>query len=112
MTNAPEGVGLPVKKTADGVMIAVRLTPSASVDKISGIETGADGAPFLKARVRAVPEKGKANAALIVLLAKWLGEPKTRFEIAAGGGSRLKQVLLRGDPDELMKQLKVALAHF
>ena len=46
----------------------VRLTPRASKDGIDGLKEIADGA-CVQARVRAVPEDGKANAALLELLA-------------------------------------------
>lgn len=92
---------LPLRITETGIAVTVRLTPGASADQIIGVETGADGAPFLKARVRAAPEKGKANTALIALIAKWLGVPKSSVEIFAGGSSRLKQLAITGAPAEL-----------
>ena len=43
-----------------GVVLQVRLTPKSSRDALEGVEVLADGACVLKARVRAVPEDGKA----------------------------------------------------
>ena len=54
----------------------VRLTPKGGRDAIDGIETLADGRTVLKARVRAAPSEGEANAALIQLIAKTLGVPR------------------------------------
>ena len=51
----------------DGLEITVRLTPKSSRDALEGAESGADGGAWLKARVRAVPEDGKANKALIAV---------------------------------------------
>ena len=84
-----------------GLVISVRLTPKAALDRIDGIATLADGRTVLKARVRAVPEKGKANAALEALLAKALGMPKSAVTVIAGGTSRLKSVRVDGSPDSL-----------
>jgi len=76
----------------DGLALQVRLTPKSSRDEIDGVETGADGKSFLKARVRAVPEKGKANKALIALLAKQFGIAKSAVRIVSGDISRLKSI--------------------
>jgi uncharacterized protein len=92
---------LPARVTADGIIITVRLTPKASADEVQGVETLADG-PVLKARVRAIPDKGKANEAVAQLLADWLGEPKSHAALVSGGKSRLKHVLIRGDARVLM----------
>lgn len=75
--------------------VRVRLTPKSSRDEISGIDQTAEG-PALKARVRAVPEDGKANAALIVLFSGWLGVPKSTVTLAAGGKSRCKTLVISG----------------
>ena len=62
-------------RRADGVELHLRLTPKSSRDALEGFETRADGACVLKARVRAVPEDGKANDALIALVSKQLKHP-------------------------------------
>jgi uncharacterized protein len=81
----------------------VRLTPKSVKDAIEGVEETDDGRFHLKARVRAVPEHGKANAALV----KLLGIAARDVTIAAGATSRLKQVRISGDPDELALRLTV-----
>ena len=80
-----------------GLVLAVRLTPRSSRDAIDGVETLADGRVVLKARVRAVPEDGKANAALLRLVAEALGLPASRVSLASGGTSRLKTLRIDGD---------------
>lgn len=84
----------------------VRLTPKGGRDGIDGWAAGADGALYLKARVRVAPEDGKANAALIALLAKTLGVAKSAVSIAAGATSRLKTVDVGGDARMLSAQLE------
>lgn len=53
---------------------------------------------MLRLRVKAVPDKGKANAAAIALLAKALGLPKSAVTLVAGDTARLKTVEIEGDP--------------
>ena len=91
--------------TANGVLLAVRLTPKSSSNAIRGIEQEADGSVCLKAAVTAVPEGGKANAALLKLLAKTWKLPKTSLEIASGATSRRKLVRIAGDPGALYEML-------
>ena len=55
----------------------VRLTPKGGRDAVEGWAAASDGSEHLKARVRSVPEDGKANEALIGLLAKTLALPKS-----------------------------------
>jgi uncharacterized protein len=86
----------PIVETADGVAIRVRLTPSGGADRIEGVETDSAGRRHLKARVRAVPEDGRANAALEVLIAKALGVPKSRVQVARGATARIKSVEASG----------------
>ena len=72
--------------------LAVKLTPGAASDRIDGWDVDADDRAFLKVRVRARPVEGEANKALLLLLAKSLGVPKSAVALARGGQSRLKMV--------------------
>jgi uncharacterized protein YggU (UPF0235/DUF167 family) len=65
----------------------------------------ADGRSHLKARVRAVPEKGAANAALEKLVAKALGVPASNVSVSAGGTARLKVLHIGGDPAALAEAI-------
>ena len=85
---------------------SVRLTPKGGRDAVEGWTQGVDGAIYLKARVATVPEDGKANAALIAILAKTLGIAKSKITIAGGTTSRLKTVDVGGDPRALAAQLE------
>jgi uncharacterized protein YggU (UPF0235/DUF167 family) len=93
------------RTAAGGVEVVVRLTPRAASDAVDGAGADASGRTFLKARVRAVPEKGAANAALARLLAKWLDVPASRIVVTAGAASRIKTVRIVGDASELEKAL-------
>ena len=68
-----------------GAEIAVRVTPRASRDSID--VTGDGG---LQVRVTAVPEDGKANAAVTKLLARALGVAKSELTLVRGATSRDK----------------------
>lgn len=100
----------PAKIAKNGVVLSIRLTPNARADEIGSVEADVDGGAVLKVKVRAIPEKGKANKALIVLLSKWLSIPKSRIEIVSGAGSRLKQVLLEGDPEVILETVRTRLS--
>lgn len=77
-------------------LIRVRLTPKASRNGIRGWAADAEGKPVLKVSVTAVPEKGKANEALIELLARELKIPKKNISLTHGGSSRDKTLLIKG----------------
>ncbi|HWK64198.1 MAG TPA: DUF167 family protein [Rhizobiaceae bacterium] len=86
---------------AEGIDLFVRLTPKAAKDAIEGSEQTADGRAHLRARVRAVPEKGAANQALERLVAKTLGVPAGDVRVVTGGTSRLKTLRIVGDAASL-----------
>jgi len=65
-----------------------------------------DGSSHLKARVRAAPESGNANAALIELLAGLLRVPRTSLRIVGGQKARLKTVAVAGDTSALTTALE------
>ena len=76
--------------------LPIRLTPGASSDRIDGWDVDADGRAILKVRVRARPVEGEANAALLKLMAKTLGVPKSAVSLARGGQSRIKMIAVAG----------------
>ena len=79
--------------------LIVRVQPNASADRVETWETDAAGRTYLKVRVRAVPEGGKANAAVEKLIAKWLGVPKSAVRVVTGPKNRLKGLDIDGPPD-------------
>ncbi|MFB0874547.1 MULTISPECIES: DUF167 family protein [unclassified Sphingobium] len=80
----------------DDLLLRVRLTPGAATDAVGGVWTDEKGQSWLSARVRAVPEKGKANAALIALLARSLDRPRSAILLESGDTNRLKRVRIIG----------------
>ena len=95
----------PWKIVADGVVLTIRLTPRGGRDALEGVEHLADGRAVLKARVRAAPTEGEANAALITLVAKALGLPKSAVSLVAGGTARLKTLHAAGEGAALAARL-------
>lgn len=93
----------PFTVTKDGLLVAVRLTPRGSANKIVGPAEAADGKSALKVMVTAVPEDGKANAALIELLAKTWRLAKRDVTLVAGATDRRKTIHLAGDPQALLR---------
>jgi uncharacterized protein (TIGR00251 family) len=91
----------------DGVRLTLRVTPKAGFDRIEGVERRDDGTEVLRVRVRAVPDKGKANAAVVALLASALGVPKTAIELVAGDTARVKTLEISGDPLLLAGRLEI-----
>ncbi len=92
----------------DFVRLTVGLTPRSGRDAVEGFAAQSDGTAVLKVRVRAVPENGKANAALIQTLAKALGLPKASIALESGDKSRNKLLRITGDPagiDGVLRQL-------
>ena len=60
-------------------------------------------------RVGAPPERGKANEAVLALLAEVLAVPRSNVALVSGGGSRDKIVELAGiEPDEIDRRLASA----
>ncbi|MBB3594472.1 hypothetical protein FHX08_004876 [Rhizobium sp. BK529] len=98
------------KKFDDHIRLAVRLTPNGGRDAIDGIESDGEGGMLLKARVTAAPEKGKANKALIALIAKSLGIAKSSVELISGDTSRNKILRIDGDPEDLIRKLEALSA--
>jgi uncharacterized protein YggU (UPF0235/DUF167 family) len=82
--------------TPESARLPIRLTPGAAADRIDGWDVDAEGRPVLKVRVRARAIEGEANEALIKLLAKALGVPKSAVAIQRGGQSRTKILVIEG----------------
>lgn len=94
----------PFRRRADGIDLIVRLTPKSASDALEGMEMAADGRCHVKARVRAVPEKGAANNALEKLVAKALDVSSSSVAVVAGGTARLKTLRIAGDPADLARR--------
>ena len=96
----------PFSVASDGVRVRLRVHPRARRTAVDGLGAEADGAMAIKVAVTAAPEDGKANAAVIALLAKAWGLPKSAFTVVAGAADRRKIIHLQGDPARLMQALE------
>lgn len=85
--------------------MSLRVTPNAGRDTIDGAETRDDGSTVLRLRVAAVPDKGKANAAVAALLSKTLGIPKSSVGLVSGETARFKTVLIADLSDAMVERL-------
>jgi len=82
--------------------LALRVSPGAR----SSAVVGRHGAAW-KIRVSAPPEDGRANAAVVRLLADALGVPARTITVVSGHGARDKLVELAGiAPDEIERRLE------
>jgi uncharacterized protein (TIGR00251 family) len=77
-------------------LLAVRVTPKASRNEISGLYRGASGAVSLSVKVTAAPDKGQANAAVIKVLAKAMRVSKSSFHLVKGQTERNKTFEITG----------------
>ena len=90
-------------------MIFVRLRPCASANRIDGIQKLPDGSVCHVVRVTAAPEKGRANQALVKLLAKAWRVSQSSLSIVAGAKERTKILLFeRGCRSRNVDAAKVA----
>jgi uncharacterized protein YggU (UPF0235/DUF167 family) len=86
--------------------LAVRVTPRGGRDAVEGWARDEAGRPVLRLRVSAAAADGAANAAVLVLLAKALGRPKSSLSLVRGDTARVKQIEIAGmEPDELHRIL-------
>ncbi|UUO04462.1 DUF167 domain-containing protein [Blastopirellula sp. J2-11] len=85
----------------DGVILPIRALPGSKKNEIRGEQQGA-----LKVSVTAAPEDGKANKAIIELVAKKLALRKSQLEIISGHTHRQKRMLI-GDIDLAQLQAKI-----
>jgi uncharacterized protein (TIGR00251 family) len=92
------------------VQVTIRLTSRAGRGRIDGVAHLADGQAALKVAVAAPPADGRANAALLDLLAREWQQRRSNLTIVAGQRSRSKIVHIAGDPDGLRQHLGAVLA--
>jgi uncharacterized protein len=89
----------------DGTILPVRAQPGARRNEIRGEQDSA-----LKVCVTQSPEKGKANKALIEVIAKALSLRKSQIELISGETSHQKRFLIRGiSLDDLARRIAEAI---
>jgi uncharacterized protein (TIGR00251 family) len=88
MNNADK---LAIRDVPGGAVLAVKVVPGSSRDRVSGVLGDS-----LKIATSAPPEKGKANAAIAVLLARTLGVDRRQVELLSAPANPRKQFRLAG----------------
>lgn len=83
------------EKYKDGCLLRIKLSPGSSFNGFRGIFTDEAGLVYLKAAVTAAPEKGKANTALLRLLAKALSVTRSSLRLISGETDRMKKIYLK-----------------
>jgi uncharacterized protein len=96
----------PFRIAGNGVRVAVKLAPKSARDRVQGLARDADGSVLLKTTVAAAAVDGKANAALIALLAKTWSLPKTSITLVQGAANRRKTLHLAAEPKALLARLE------
>jgi uncharacterized protein (TIGR00251 family) len=90
----------PFRSHEGGVILLVKVLPKSSQNAIVGVE-----GERVKIKVQAPPDKGKANEAVVSLLAKELHMAASFIEIRAGEHARLKTVFLLRCTEEQIERL-------
>ena len=80
--------------------LRLRVSPRAKRNAVLGLR-----GDVLKVSVTAVPERGKANEAVVDLLAEALGVAPSSIEIVAGATSKDKVVAIDLPVDEIVRRL-------
>jgi len=89
-----------IKETLEGVILPIKVIASSSVNKVVGWESH-----HLKVKLTAPPEKGKANEALIDILADFFGIAKSKISILQGHTNPKKTVCLGGMTKEMVERI-------
>ena len=89
-----------LRRSGTGVTVELRAQPRA---RRTALELAASGT--LKATVTAPAEDGRANAAIVELLAGAWRVPKSAFEVTRGATGRDKVVSVSGDPAVLAARI-------
>lgn len=94
---------------AGPLLVRIRATPGARVDRAGGAWIGPDGDRRLVVRVAAPPEDGRANAAIEKLIARTVGAPRSAVKVVAGETSRLKTIAIAGESEPLRRMIEMLM---
>jgi Uncharacterized conserved protein len=96
-----KGVMIEIEQVADGLLIQVKALPGSRKNEVRGEQNG-----MIKVSVTQVPEKGKANKAVLEQLAKDLGLRKSQVQLISGETAQHKKFLITGlSVDELCERV-------
>ena len=91
-----------IEQTSEGVVIPVKALPGSRKNEVRGEQNGA-----LKVSVTQIPEKGKANKAIVEQLAKGLKLRKSQVQLISGETNSLKKFLITSvTVEELQERIK------
>ena len=91
---------LALRRDGERITFTIRVTPRASANAVAGERDGA-----LLVRVSAPPVEGKANDAVVAVLAKVLGLPNGAVRVERGGAARMKLVSVPRRAEAALRQL-------
>jgi len=83
---------MPIVKIPKQPYLRIKVVPKSSKNEVSEIFEDEEGEKTIKIKIKAVPEKGKANAELIKFLSKETGIKKHQITILNGHTSALKLI--------------------
>ena len=87
---------------AEGMVLLIRAQPGARKNAVLGQRAGA-----LRVAVSAPPERGKANEAILEVVAESLGCKGSAVRILSGATSRMKRVLVTGmDREKILDRIE------
>lgn len=72
--------------------LRIKVIPKSAKNEIVEIMKDSEGEETIKIRIKAVPEKGKANIELIKFLSKELDLPSSAISILSGKSDQLKLI--------------------
>jgi uncharacterized protein (TIGR00251 family) len=93
------------RAAGDGVVVAIRVAPRACRSAVEGVTVDGQGKRWLRVSVTEAPADGRANAALIRLLAKRWKLPKSALTIRAGTASRTKTLHVAGNTQAILNRI-------
>lgn len=102
---------MPFEAAPDGAAVRVRLSPGAARDRVTGVARDENGVAWLTASVTQPPENGRANKALIRLLAKEWRVTKSSIVVTKGRTSRRKVLNVTGQSGAVLDKLAGWLEH-
>ena len=91
---------LAVRRVGERLVFTIRVTPRSSENAIAGERDG-----VLLVRVTAPPVGGKANDAVVALLAKALGTPRGAIHVVRGASARTKRISVPRDAEAALRKL-------
>ncbi len=93
-----------LETTSDGVILPVKGAPGSKKNEIRDVTDG-----MLKVCCTQIPEKGKANKAILEVLAKLLKLKKSQISLVSGETDTRKKFLITGiDEAELREKIREA----